>query len=152
MKKILATAMALVLGFSLTTVAFAAETDVTLSVLPSYTVTIPETVKLEKNQTDGTYAKDAEITCSPACLLETKEITVTMASDFELSAEGTGSKLAYTVKVGAATTAIATGDKVATFGTSTTTQSSVLHFAAGIPTYAGDYTDTAVFTIALTDK
>lgn len=150
MKKMLAMVLAVCLTLSLTATAFAAEqdTDVTLSVDSTYTVTIPETVALEA-QTDGTYTGTANIVCPSARILETEKINVTMASDFTL-ATAKGSTLPYTVTVG--DNEIATGDKVATFGTSTTQQSSTLSFAAGVPTYAGDYSDTVVFTIAVEEE
>lgn len=161
MKKLLAIALTLVMVLSLSVTAFAADitqdsnpktadTNVTFNVDPTYTVTIPATVTLAK-AADGSYKQDAGITAADVRLLEGQTITVTLASDFKLTTGAAGAtyELPYTVKVGDATTAIATGDTVATFTTDTNSQSSTLHFAAANPTYAGEYSDTVTFTIAV---
>ncbi|MCD8398459.1 MAG: hypothetical protein LUD12_15005, partial [Lachnospiraceae bacterium] len=106
---------------------------------------------------DETYTKDMTITASAGVRLDEGDtIVVTMSSDsyesgsFNLTADGADTyKLAYTVKVGDSTTAISDGGTVATFTTSTVEQTSELHFAAGDPDYAGGYSDTVTFTIAV---
>lgn len=159
MKKLLTIMLALVMVLSLSVTAFAADntfspsdnsdkaTTVTFNVDPTYTVTIPATITLAKDEESGSYKQDATITATGVRLLEGKVINVTLAGDFTLTAGTTN--WSYTVKVGASDTAIANGDTVATFETKTAVQTSVLHFAADDPTYAGDYSDTVTFTIAV---
>ncbi|MCD7762993.1 MAG: hypothetical protein LUI14_07305 [Lachnospiraceae bacterium] len=133
-------------------------TAVSLDVSPAYTITIPATVELDKTGSgDETYTKDMTITASAGVRLDEGDtIVVTMSSDsyesgsFNLTADGADTyKLAYTVKVGDSTTAISDGGTVATFTTSVDEQTSELHFAAGDPDYAGSYSDTVTFTIAV---
>lgn len=162
MKKILTFILTLVMVLSMSVTAFAADntftpgdtankdTTVTFSVDPTYTVTIPATITLAKDAATGNYKQDAAITAADVRLLEGKTIKVTLTSDFQLdTAASAAYKLPYTVKVGDSDTAITTGATVATFDTSTTAQSSTLHFAADNPTYAGNYSDTVTFTISV---
>lgn len=161
MKKLLTIMLALVMVLSLSVDAFSAgitqdsntktaDTSVTFNVDPTYTVTVPATVTLAK-AADGSYKQDATITATDVRLLEDQTITVTLASDFKLitGAAGATYELDYKVTVGDSSTAIATGDTVATFTTDTNSQSSTLHFAAENPTYAGEYSDTVTFTISV---
>lgn len=160
MKKLLTIMLALVMVLSLSVNAFAAniiqdstpktaDTNVTFNVDPTYTVTIPATVTLAK-AADGSYKQDATITAADVRLEEGKTIVVTLACDFQLDTAASATyKLPYTVTVDDNTTAIATDDTVATFTTNTTEQSSTLHFTAANPTYAGNYSDTVTFTIAV---
>lgn len=169
MKKLLTVVLTLAMMLSLSVTAFAADTvvgpdgsgnpdpatgntAVSFEVAPTYTVTIPATVELVKTGTDTiTYEKAMDITAAAGVrLLEGQSIQVTLASDFTLKTEASATyQLPYTVKVGTSTTAINTGDVVATFGTSREAQTSTLHFAANNPTYAGDYSDTVTFTISV---
>lgn len=168
MKKIITFVLSMTAALSLSLTAFAAaesdpantfgpddkagkETTVNFSVAPTYTVTIPAKVTLAKDASDGNYRQDAVIKAENVRLLENKKVKVTLAGDFRLTTgeNGTSYELPYTVKVGDSNTAIQTGDIVATFGTSTTDQTSTLHFAADNPTYAGEYTDTVTFTISV---
>ena len=109
--------------------------------------TIPATITLAKDEETGSYKQDATITATGVRLLEGKVINVTLAGDFTLTAGTT--EWPYTVTVGDSATEIATGGTVATFETKTTEQTSVLHFTAANPTYAGDYSDTVTFTISV---
>lgn len=173
MKKIFAIVLTLALALSLSVTAFATEEDhtiepdtdgspnpsaattsVTFGVDPTYTITIPATVKLTKNAANGTvtYEQDATITASGGVrLLNDQTIRVTLSAGenetaFVLNTKQ-GATLNYTVKVG--NTEIKNGDTVATFGTSLEEQTSTLHFAAADPTFAGEYSDNVVFTISI---
>lgn len=160
MKKLLTIMLALVMVLSLSVTAFAADnsinqgsanqagnTTVTFNVDPTYTVTIPATVTLAKDEESGSYKQDATITATGVRLLEGKVINVTLSGDFTLTAGTTD--WAYTVTVGSDPDPIATDAIVATFDTDPAEQTSVLHFAAENPTYAGNYSDTVTFTIAV---
>lgn len=137
-----------------------ASTTVQFKIDPTYTVTIPAEVKLEK-KTDSkgtiTYEKDLTVTASNVRLNEKKELKVSLTSDYKLSVNSAALtyELPYTVK---ATTnpntskdVTTTDTEVATFGTSTADQTVTLHFAADNPKYAGDYSDTVTFTLAVVD-
>ena len=127
-------------------------TSVTMSVAPSYTVTIPESVVLNEQQ-DGTYSNDAVITATNIRLNNNKIVTVTMDSDFLLENAQGAAALPYTLTINDAEKA--SGDTVATFATDAdltlVQQSDTLHFAAEAPTFAGDYSDTVTFNIAVAD-
>ena len=122
-------------------------TNVTMSVAPSYTVTIPESVVLYE-QTDGTYSNDAVIT---ATNISGKMVSVSMESDFLLENAQGAAALPYTLTIN--DDKKASGDTVATFDTNAdltlVQQSDTLHFTADVPTYAGDYSDTVTFNIAI---
>ena len=127
------------------------DTAVTFNIDPTYSVTIPATVELDKVvASDGTitYEKDMTITASDVRLEEDQKVEVTLTSDFKLdTADSATYKLDYTVTVDG--DAVANNGVVAAFGTDTAEQSETLHFVAGNPTYAGDYSDTVTFTISV---
>lgn len=177
MKKLLSIALALVLAMSLSVNVFAdstiepddngnpnpgtASTAVEFSVKPTYTVTIPTKVELYKKTDTGTgavtYEQDENITASAGVRLlngQSIQVTLSAGTDGFVLTSGESATLDYTVTVGETENAktIASGDTVATFGTSATKQTSTLHFAANDPTYAGDYSDTVVFTIAIVNR
>ena len=132
-------------------------TEVKFSVDPTYTVTIPATVELGKVTADDntvTYEKDFEITASNVRLNEGKVLQISLDSDYELLANSTKLPYKVTAKTGteAAKEVTSTDKLCAVFETSTADQKVTLHFAAGNPTYAGDYTDTVTFTLAVIDK
>ena len=128
-------------------------TNVTLSVAPSYTVTIPDSVTLDE-QADGTYSNDAVITATNIRLNSNKVISVTMKSDFLLENAQGAATLPYKLTIN--NSAIANDGTVATFDTNANLtlvqKSDTLHFTADKPTYAGDYSDTVTFTIAVVNK
>lgn len=127
------------------------ETSVSFNVAPTYTVTIPETVELEKKEDNGavTYEKDMTITAEAGVrLIQGQSIKVAMDSDFILSAGK--STMPYTVTVDGEN--VTSGDEVALFGTSTDAQTVTLHFAAEDPEYAGNYTDTVTFTLSIVNE
>lgn len=132
-----------------------AETTVQFKIDPAYTVTIPGTVELTK-KTDAetnkiTYEEDFNITAADVRLNEGKTLRISLVSDYKLESGAT--KLAYTVtaKQGTADAkAVTSKDPVcADFETKTGEQKVTLHFAANNPPYAGDYSDTVMFNLAV---
>ena len=118
MKKLLTIMLALVMVLSLSVTALAADitqdsdpktgnTTVTFNVDPTYTVTIPATVELEKKTAADetvTYEKDLTVSAENVRLLEGKQIQVTLTSDFTLTNDtqngGAATNLSYTVTIG----------------------------------------------------
>ena len=152
MKKIFALILAIALMASMSVTAFAANTEggsteVSFNVDPTYTVTIPATVELQKVEDNGTvtYENDYTLTAEAGVRLKKNEyIQVTVASDFEMTT-GEGATLEYTITAG--TTAIINNGVVAEFETDKAAQTSTIHIAANDPDYAGEYMDTVVFTL-----
>ena len=175
MKKLLCLTLTAVLAAALAAPAFAEDaapadktldsghlsdtTKVEFSVQPTYTVTIPDKVTLDKNDSNGTitYEKDLTVTANNVRLNEKKELKVSLLSNYELSVDSTvlTYKLPYTVTANKGTTiekSVKDGsNECARFVTKTGDQSVTLHFAANNPTYAGDYSDTVTFTLAVVD-
>ena len=123
-------------------------TEVSFNVDPTYTVTIPATVELNKVDTEGvvTYENDYTITAEAGVRLKKNEyIEVTLASDYEMTT-AEGATLAYTITKDSADLVNAV---VAIFDTDKTTQTSTIHISAGDPDFAGDYSDTVTFTITV---
>lgn len=132
-----------------------AETTVQFKIDPAYTVTIPGTVELTK-KTDAktnkiTYEEDFDITAADVRLNEGKTLRISLVSDYTLESGAT--KLDYTVtaKQGTADAKpVDSKDPVcADFETKTGEQKVTLHFAANNPPYAGDYSDTVMFNLAV---
>ena len=160
MKKILSLVLALALVMSLSVTAFAAEigpganasqgsTEVSFNVDPTYTVTIPATVELQKVEDNGTvtYENDYTLTAQAGLRLKKGEyIEVTVAGDFEMTTTE-GATLDYTITAGNA--AVATGGVVAEFATDKAEQTATIHIAANDPDFAGEYKDTVTFTVAV---
>ena len=154
MKKLFALILAVVMIATMSTTAFAAnttggETEVSFKVDPTYTVTIPATVELERQEDNGTvtYENDYTIEAVAGVRLKKNEyIEVTVASDFEMTTTE-GATLAYTIT--AEDAAVATGGVVAEFETDKAAQSTTIHIAANDPDYAGVYKDTVTFTVAV---
>ena len=153
MKKLFALILAIALMATMSVTAFADNTtggytEVSFSVDPTYTVTIPATVELNKVDTEGvvTYENDYTLTAEAGVRLKKGEyIEVTVASDFEMTTPQ-GATLAYTITKDKNAL---DNDVVATFTTDKAEQSSTIHIAAGDPDYAGDYSDTVIFTISV---
>ena len=154
MKKLFALILTVCLLATMSVTAFAANsnggsTEVSFNVDPTYTVTIPATVELNKVEDNGTvtYENDYTITAQAGVRLKKGEyIEVTIASDFEMTTTE-GATLAYTIT--AENAAVANNGVVATFGTDKNAQSTTIHIAANDPDFAGEYKDTVTFTLTV---
>ena len=156
MKKLFALILTVCLLATMSTTAFAANTEggsteLSFNVDPTYTVTIPATVELQK-KVDGdtvTYENDYTIGANAGVRLKKNQyIEVTVASDFEMTTTE-GATLDYTIT--AENAAVANNGVVATFGTDKNAQSTTIHIAANDPDFAGEYKDTVTFTVAVKD-
>ena len=156
MKKIFALILTVAMLMSLSVTAFAANTtggstEVSFNVDPTYTVTIPATVELERQEDNGTvtYENDYTLTAQAGVRLKKGEyIEVTVASDFEMTTTE-GATLAYSITAGG--NAVANNGVVAEFATDKNAQSTTIHIAANDPDFAGEYKDTVTFTVAVKD-
>ena len=154
MKKLFALILTVAMLVTMSVTAFAANTtggstEVSFNVDPTYTVTIPATVELNKVEDNGTvtYENDYTIGANAGVRLKKNEyIEVTVASDFEMTTTE-GATLAYTIT--AEDAAVANNGVVATFGTDKNAQSTIIHIAANDPDYAGEYKDTVTFTLTV---
>ena len=154
MKKLFALILAVVMIATMSVTAFAANTTggstkISFNVDPTYTITIPPTVELQKVEDNGTvtYENDYTIGANAGVRLKKNQyIEVTVASDFEMTTTE-GATLDYTIT--AENAAVANNGVVATFGTDKNAQSTTIHIAANDPDYAGEYKDTVTFTIAV---
>ena len=160
MKKVFALILTVCLLATMSVTAFAAEigtetnasqgsTEVSFNVDPTYTVTIPATVALNKAEDNGTvtYENDYTLTAQAGVRLKKGEyIEVTVTSDFTMETDE-GAILAYAITAG--DNAVANNGVVATFGTDKNAQSTTIHIAANDPDYAGEYKDTVTFTVAV---
>ena len=156
MKNLFAVILAVVMIATMSTTAFAAnttggETEISFNVDPTYTVTIPATVELQKVEDNGTvtYENDYTLTAQAGVRLKKGEyIEVTVASDFEMTTTQ-GATLDYTIT--AENAAVANNGVVAEFATDKAEQTSTIHIAANDPDFAGEYKDTVTFTVAVKD-
>ena len=152
MKKIFAIVLTFALLASLTVTAFAANTtggkaDITTSIAPTYTVTIPADVNVAFNATETAFGT---IEVAASQIHPDKCIKVALATDNELNNAIDNTKvIPYAIKdsEGAAFTAatyLTEGDK---------TELSI-HITADDwnAAYAGDYSDTVTFTVSYEDK
>ena len=159
MKKLFALILTVVMIASMSVTAFAAEigpganasqgsTEVSFKVDPTYIVTIPATVTLNKVEDNGTvtYENDYTLTAQAGVRLKKGEyIEVTVASDYEMTTTE-GATLDYTITKDAASLV---DSIVAEFDTDKAAQSTTIHIAANDPDYAGVYKDTVIFTVAV---
>ena len=154
MKKLFAVILAVALMATMSVTAFAANTtggstEVSFNVDPTYTITIPATVELQK-KVDGntvTYENDYTIEAVAGVrLLKNEYIEVTVASDFTMQTTE-GATLAYSITAGG--NAVANNGVVAEFATDKNAQSTTIHIAANDPDYAGEYKDTVTFTLTV---
>ena len=153
MKKLITILLTVAMLATMAVPAFAANTtggsaEIGFAVDPTYIVTIPATVTLDKKDAEGviTYENDYTLTAEAGMRLKKGEyIEVTVATDNEMTT-AEGATLAYTItKDGNALE----NDVVATFTTDKAEQSSTIHIAAGDPDFAGDYKDTVTFTLTV---
>ena len=157
MKKLFALILTVCLLATMSVTAFAAEigpganasqgsTEVSFNVDPTYTITIPATVELQKVEDNGTVTYENDYTIEAVAgvrLLKNEYIEVTVASDYVMQTPQ-GATLAYTITKDAAALV---DSIVAEFDTDKAAQTSVIHIAAADPDYAGEYTDTVTFTL-----
>ena len=153
MKKLITVLLTVAMLATLAVPVFAANTaggsaEIGFAVDPTYIVTIPATVTLEKKDAEGviTYENDYTLTADAGLRLKKGEyIEVTVDTDNEMTTTE-GATLQYSItKSGAALE----NNVVATFTTDKAEQSSVIHIAAGDPDFAGDYKDTVTFTLTV---
>ncbi|MEF2836923.1 MAG: hypothetical protein U0N82_04290 [Oscillospiraceae bacterium] len=150
MKKLFALLLVIVLMPSMPVTAFAENTtEVKFSVDPTYTVTIPATVELQKNEVNGivTYENDYTITAEAGVRLKHGQyLEVTIASDFQMETIEHAT-LAYSITAGS--DSVANNGVIAQFVTDKVEQKATIHIAANDPDYAGEYKDTVNFTITV---
>ena len=154
MKKLFALILTVAMIATMSTTAFAAnttggETEISFNVDPTYTVTIPATVELERKEDNGTvtYENDYTIGANAGVRLKKNEyIEVTVASDLTMQTTE-GATLAYSITTGG--NSVANNGVVAEFATDKNAQSTTIHIAANDPDYAGEYKDTVTFTVAV---
>ena len=152
MKKVFAVILTLCLLASMSVTAFAANTtggkaDITTSIEPTYTVTIPADVNVQFNATETAFGT-IEVTTSQ--IHPDKCIKVALASDGKLeNSIDTTKVIPYAIKYGAgnaftSATYLTEGDKTALS----------IHITADDwnAAYAGDYSDTVIFTVSYEDK
>ena len=125
------------------------DTKVTFTIAPAYTVTIPSEVTLDKKEGQTvTYEKDLTLTASNVRLNQGKKLQVTIPTGSVLQLSAGNATLNYTItndngiNVGA-------GSVAATFTTQAADQTATLHIKANDPPFAGDYSGTLKFTIAV---
>ena len=153
MKKLLALILAITLMATLSVTAFATDydtagdkgMDVTYSVNPGYTVTIPETVTIGANGTSAT------VSAEDVVVNKGQYVSVTLAADNNFTVKtAEGAELTYTVTANGE--AVAPGGEILTVnptdsaaGTATIT----FDIDESAIKYAGTYTGSATFTIAV---
>lgn len=132
-----------------------ANTELGFEVAPTYTVTIPEDVTLTDNALYDYYSQQDRITASDVKLNQGATLNVTLDSEYELDLNGSEYKLPYTVKAtqgSTVRTVTEENDLVASFSTSTEDQTVTIDFQTeGAPQYAGKYSDTVTFNIAVVE-
>lgn len=129
-------------------------TTVSFNVEPSYTITIPTSIELEKN--NDTYEKEMYITADDVLLKENEYVKVTLTSDFYLDTDDDST---YILPYIATLTPCAyknndnpikSGDEIARFSSDTNGGTmKEMCFSAETPDFAGTYTDIVTFTISV---
>ena len=155
MKKLFALLLAITMMATLSVTAFAADYDttgdkgmnVTYSVNPGYTVTIPETVTI------GTSGTSAEISAADVVVEKGQYVSVTLAAENNFTVTtAEGATLDYTVTANGANVA-AGGELLAVNPADgkSGTANIIFDIDESAIQYAGTYTGTATFTIAVKD-
>ena len=125
-----------------------ANTEVEFSVDPGYTVTIPASVTLEDDGS-GIYTNTGIIDADDVFLKPDQTIVVTISGDFELENE-IDSDITVAYQAEGSEGIAGNGGVVATFNTSADHQSVEVEFSTlEEPQYAGKYSDTVTFGIAV---
>ena len=152
MKKLFALILTVCLLATMSVTAFAANTtggsmEVTYSVAPAYTVTIPETVAIGA---DGT---SATVSAADVVVNKGQYVSVTLAADNNFTVKTTeGATLTYTVTANGE--AVAAGDEILAVNPAdgkTGTATITFDIDETKIQYAGTYTGSATFTIAVKD-
>ena len=152
MKKLFAIVLTFALLMSLSVTAFATNTtggdaDITTSIAPTYTVTIPADVNVQFNATETAFGA-IEVTASQ--IHPDKQIRVTLTTDGELNNTiDTTKVIPYVIK-----DASGAGFTTATYLTEGDKTVLSIHITADDwnAAYAGDYTDTVTFTVSYESK
>ena len=155
MKKLFALLLAIAMMATLSVTAFAADYDtegnkgmnVTYSVNPGYTVTIPETVTIGADGTEKT------VSAADVVVEKGQYVSVTLAADNNFTVKtAEGAELAYTVTANGENVAPG-GEILAVNPADGKTGSATVTFDIDESAiqYAGTYTGTATFTIAVKD-
>ena len=152
MKKLFALILTVCLLASMSVTAFAANTtggsmEVTYSVAPAYTVTIPETVTIGADGTSATVSAEGVV------VNKGQYVSVTLAADNNFTVKTTeGAELTYTVTANGETVA-AGGEILAVNPADSATGTATITFDIDETAirYAGTYTGSATFTIAVKD-
>ena len=152
MKKLFALILTVAMLATMSVTAFAANTtggsmEVTYSVAPAYTVTIPETVAIGA---DGT---SATVSAADVVVNKGQYVSVTLAADNNFTVKTTeGAELTYTVTANGETVA-AGGGILAVNPADSATGTATITFDIDETKnqYAGTYTGSAIFTIAVKD-
>ena len=156
MKKIFALILTVVMLATMSTTAFAANTEggsteVSFNVDPTYTITIPATVELAKETAqDGTVTYENDYTIEAVAgvrLFFGEYIAVSVLSDFTMETEEFA-WLDYVI-LDAEGYEVANNGVVAKFYTDKAEQTATIHIAANDPDYAGEYKDTVTFTVSI---
>ena len=155
MKKLFALILTVCLLASMSVTAFAANTtggstEISFNVDPTYTITIPATVELNKVEKEGvvTYENDYTVTAEAGVRLKfDEEIVVYIASDFTMETDE-WAWLDYEI-YDAAGDKVENNGAIAWFETNKNAQSTTIHIAANDPDYAGEYKDTVTFTVSV---
>lgn len=126
------------------------DTKVTFTIDPAYTVTIPSEVTLDKKQAGETvtYEKDLELKASNVRLNQGKKLQITIPTGSVLQLSAGSATLNYTITNDNGINVDA-GSVAATFTTQAADQTATLHIQANDPEFAGDYSGTLKFTIAV---